>query len=87
MTTKTNIPSNWIELLAALNWIELLEASDALMSLLNKGVYGIDVVGVTSPIPLTQEEGASIAGILTRLDNAIKALKPEKCNAATITTT
>lgn len=78
MTTKINTPPKWLE---------LLEASDALVSLLNEGVYGIDVVDKDDGGPMSQEEGAAIAGILTRLDNAIKALKPEQCNAATITAT
>lgn len=78
MTIKTNTPPEWGE---------LLEASDALMALLNAGPYGIDVVGESDDIPMSQEEGAVIAGILTRLDDAIKALKPDQCNAAAITTT
>ena len=77
MITKTNMPPEWSE---------LLEASDALMKLLNDQVYLIDVNDIDSK-PMSQEEGAFIAGILTRLDNAIEALKPNRCNAAAITTT
>lgn len=77
MKTKTNTPPKWGK---------LLEASDALMALLNAGAYGIDVVNEDNNGPMSQEEGAVIAGILTRLDNAIKALKPNQCNAAAIAT-
>jgi hypothetical protein len=66
VTAKTDTPPEWGE---------LLEASDALVSLLSEGIYGIDIVVATNDTPITQEEGAYIASILTRLDNAIKALK------------
>ena len=68
MTIEANMPPEWGE---------LLEAADALMKLLNDQVYLIDVNDIDDK-PMSQEEGAFIAGILTRLDNAIKALKVDE---------
>jgi len=57
--------------------IELFEAARALMKLLNDGVYLIDVNDTDGDKPMSQEEGAFIAGVLTRLDNAINAFAKE----------